>query len=127
MNDKNLQPDSPAKQQMQSYVAKKAEIDLSIEVVLLIVGGVFFFLFGMLLFLIDKGMLPYSEGSMYGLFVVLVSMQIITIGRTPFGDVLRSWLVVIMGLLTAMLGTLAIFYPEYFNMTIRILAGLIVL
>jgi len=127
MNNKNLQQDSLAKQQMQSYVAKKAEIDLSIEVVLLIVGGVFFFLFGVLLFLIDKGMLPYSEGSMYGLFVVLVSIQIITIGRTPFGDVLRSWLVVIMGLLTAMLGTLAIFYPEHLNMTIRTLAGLLVL
>ena len=112
---------------MQPYIAKRAEIDLSIEVVLLIVGGVFFLLFGVLFFLIDKGMLPYSEGSMYGLFVVLVSMQIITMGKTPFGDVLRSWLVVIIGLITAMLGTLAIFYPEYLDTTIRILAGLIVL
>jgi hypothetical protein len=127
MNNKNLPCDSQAQQQLQSYIAKRAEIDLSIEVVLLIVGGVFFLLFGGLLFLIDRGMLPYSEGSMYGLFVVLVSMQIITMGKTPFGDVLRSWLVVIIGLLTAMLGTLAIFYPGYLSMTIRILAGLIVL
>ena len=116
-----------AEQQSQPYIAKRAEIDLSIEVVLLIVGGLFFLLFGVLLFLIDKGMLPYSEGSMYGLFVVLISMQIITMGKTPFGDVLRSWLVIIIGLLAALLGTLAIFYPEYLVTTIRIIAGLIVL
>jgi uncharacterized membrane protein HdeD (DUF308 family) len=127
MNNKNLRPESSAQQQLHRYIAKRAEIELSIEVVLLIVGGVFFLLFGVLLFLIDIGMLPYSEGSMYGLFVVLVSMQIITMGKTPFGDVLRSWLVVILGLLTAMLGTLAIFYPGYLSATIRILAGLIVL
>jgi hypothetical protein len=127
MKSNNLQPESKAQQQLQSQIAERAEIDLSIEVVILIVGGVFFLLFGVLLFLIDRGMLPYSEGSMYGLFVVLVSMQIVTMGKTPFGDILRSWLVVIFGLFTAMLGTLAIFYPDYLNMTIRILAGLIVL
>jgi len=127
MNNKNLRPESSAQQQLQRYIAKRAEIELSIEVVLLIVGGAFFLFFGVLLFLIDRGMLPYSEGSMYGLFVVLVSMQIITMGKTPFGDVLRSWSVVIIGLLTAMLGTLAIFYPGYLSATIRILAGLIVL
>ncbi len=127
MNNGKPQPDSPAQQQLQSNITKKAQIDLSIEVVLLIVGGVFFLLFGVLLFLIDIGVLHYSEGSMYGIFVVLVSMQIITMGKTPFGDVLRSWLVVVIGLLAAMLGTLAIFYPVHLNATIRILAGLIVL
>lgn len=114
-------------QQLQPYIAKRAEIDLSIEVVLLIVGGVYFLLFGILLFLIDRGMLPYSEDSMYGLFVVLVSMQVITMGKTPFGDLLRSWLVVAIGLVTAIAGTLAIFYPGHLSMAIRLLAGLIIL
>jgi uncharacterized membrane protein HdeD (DUF308 family) len=127
MKSKNLQPESKAQQQLQSHIAGRAEIDFSIEVVILIVGGIFFLLFGVLLFQIDRGTLPYSEGSMYGLFVVLVSMQIVTMGKTPFGDILRSWLVVIIGLITAMIGTLAIFYPDYLAMTIRILAGLIVL
>ncbi len=126
MNNNSLRSESSAQQQSKRNIAKRAEIELSIEVVLLIVGGVFFLLFGSLLFLIDRGMLPYSEGSMYGLFVVLVSMQIITMGKTPFGDVLRSWLVVIIGLFTAMLGTLAIFYPEYLSHTVQILAGLII-
>ncbi|MDD1709470.1 MAG: hypothetical protein LUQ37_01010 [Methanoregulaceae archaeon] len=127
MSNGTRQQDSAAEQQLQPYITKRAEIDLSIEVVLLIVGGVFFLLFGALLFLIDKGKLPYSEDSMYGLFVVLVSMQIITMGKTPFGDLLRSWLVVIIGLFTAILGTLAIFYPGHLSMAIRVLAGLIVL
>ena len=127
MNNGDTQQASPGQQQLQPYITKRAEVDLSIEVVLLIVGGVFFLLFGILLFLIDKGMLPYSEDSMYGLFVVLVSMQIITMGKTPFGDLLRSRVVVMIGLGTAILGTLAIFFPGYLSVTIRILAGLIVL
>jgi len=127
MSNGDLPQDPSSQQQLQSYIAKRAEIDLSIEVVLLVVGGVFFLLFGVLLFLIDKVMLPYSEGSMYGLFVVLVSMQIITMGKTPFGDFLRSWFIVIIGLITAMMGTLAIFFPGYLSAGIRILAALIVL
>ena len=113
--------------QLQPYITKRTDIDLSIEVVLLVVGGVYFLLFGALLFLIDKGLLPYSEDSMYGLFVVLVSMQIITMGKTPFGDFLRSWIIVIIGLVTAILGTLAIFFPGYLSLEIRLLAALIVL
>ncbi|MFB3765135.1 MAG: hypothetical protein ACE14P_07785 [Methanotrichaceae archaeon] len=127
MNNESSQSDSSDQRQLQSGIARRAEIDLSIEAVLLIVGGVFFLIFGALLFPINRGLLPYSEGSMYGLFVVLVSMQIVTMGKTPFGDVLRSWLVVIIGLFSAMLGALAVFYPVYLGMAIRILAGLIVL
>jgi uncharacterized membrane protein HdeD (DUF308 family) len=125
MNDGALQQDSG--QQLKPYIEKRAEIDLSIEVVLLVVGGVYFLLFGALLFLIDRGILPYSEDSMYGLFVILVSMQIITMGKTPFGDLLRSWIVVVAGLVTAIIGTLAIFYPGHLSVAIRLLAGLIVL
>ncbi|HNY89427.1 MAG TPA: hypothetical protein PK154_03035 [Methanoregulaceae archaeon] len=127
MKNDTTQENPPCQEQLQQYRAKRHEVDLSIEVVLLVVGGLFFLLFGALLFMIDRGMLPYSEGSMYGLFVILVSMQIITMGKTPFGDLLRSWLVVMIGLFTAMLGTLAIFYPGYLAVTIRVLAGLIVL
>jgi hypothetical protein len=126
MSNADIRQEPSAQQQLQPYIAKRAEIDLSIEVVLLVVGGVFFLLFGVLLFLITRGMLPYSEASMYGLFVVFVSMQIITMGKTPFGDFLRSWFIVIIGLITAMIGTLAIFFPGYLSVEIRILAALIV-
>ena len=64
---------------------------------------------------------------MYGLFVVLVSMQAITMGKTPIGDLRRSWLVVIAGIATAIAGTLALFYPGELGGSIRLLAGAIIL
>ena len=114
-------------ERLQTYISRRAEIDLSIEVVLLLVGGVFFLLFGLLLLPIGAGTLPYSEGAMYGLFVVLVSMQVITMGKTPFGDLLRSWIVVFVGIGAAIIGTLAIFYPDPLAGPIRVLAGATVL
>lgn len=127
MNDEDVLQAPTGQERLQTYIHRRAEVDLSIEVVLLLVGGVFFLLFGLLLFPISAGTLPYSEGAMYGLFVVLVSMQIITMGKTPFGDLLRSWIVVIVGIGTAMVGTVAIFYPGYTTGLIRVLAGVIIL
>ena len=127
MTDTTTDEASREGRDLAAYARGRAKIDLSIEVVLLIVGGVFFLLFGLLLFPISTGALPYSEGAMYGLFVVLVSMQIITMGKTPFGDLLRSRVVVIVGIGTAIVGTLAIFYPGYTTGLIRVLAGAIVL
>lgn len=103
------------------------ETDLSLEVVLLLVFGVFMLLFGILLFSIHRGDLQYSPDSMYGLFLVLVSLQIITMGKTPFGDLHRSWIVIILGICTAILGMLACFIPGYFTEIVRIMVGIILL
>ncbi len=81
----------------------RAESDLSLEVVILIVFGVFMLLFGVLLFRIHTGELPYAPDSTYGLFLVIVSFQIITMGRTPFGDLRRSWAVILLGVFTAVI------------------------
>jgi hypothetical protein len=127
MDDKTMRSGSAEARDLHSYADRRAEVDLSIEVVLLLVGGVFFLLFGLLLVPISAGTLPYSEGAMYGLFVVLVSMQAITMGKTPVGDLRRSWLVVIAGIATAIVGTLALFYPGELGGSIRLLAGAIIL
>ncbi len=125
-NGNSLQPPN-GQERLQAYIHRRVAVDLSIEVVLLLVGGVFFLLFGLALVPISTGMLPYSEGAMYGLFVVLVSMQAITMGKTPIGDLRRSWLVVIAGIATAIAGTLALFYPGELGGSIRLLAGAIIL
>lgn len=125
-NGNSLQPPT-GQERLQAYIHRRVAVDLSIEVVLLLVGGVFFLLFGLALVPISTGMLPYSEGAMYGLFVVLVSMQAITMGKTPIGDLRRSWLVVIAGIATAIAGTLALFYPGELGGSIRLLAGAIIL
>jgi hypothetical protein len=73
--------------------------------------GLFFFLLGLLLTGIYAGALPYSEASTAGFILVLASLQTITMGRTPLGDVRRSWFVVTAGIVLGVLGTLSIFFP----------------
>ena len=67
------------------------ESDLTLEVVILIIFGIFMLLFGLFLFKIHTGALPYAPDSTYGLFLLLVATQMITMGKTPFGDLQRSW------------------------------------
>lgn len=82
---------------------------------------------GILLFQIQTGALSYTPDSTYGLFLVIVSFQIITLGKTPFGDLRRSWALIIIGIFTASMGMLACFIPGYFSMLIRLLVGFILL
>jgi len=103
----------------------RAESDLSLEGVILIVFGVFMLLFGVLLFRIHTGELPYAPDSTYGLFLVIVSFQIITMGRTPFGDLRRSWAVILLGVCTAVIGMVACFIPGLLAEPVRILVGIL--
>jgi hypothetical protein len=56
----------------------RGESDLSLEVVVLLIFGVFWLLFGQLLVKIYTGDLPYGLDSTYGLLLVIVSFQMIT-------------------------------------------------
>ncbi len=101
--------------------------DRSIEIVILLIFGEFMLIFGTLLFAIGTGRLPYNPDSMYGLFLVLVSLQIITMGKTPFGDLRRSWAVVFVGLCAATLGMFACFVPGTLTEAARTTVGLVLL
>ncbi len=107
------------------YFKVTAESDLSLEVVILLILGVFMFLFGLLLFKINTGELPYTPDSTYGLFLVIVSFQVITMGKTPFGDLRRSWVLVLIGIITAILGMVACFIPGQLTELVRILVGVL--
>jgi len=78
------------KMETPDYFKVNEESDLSLEVVILLILGVFMFLFGLFLFKISTGELPYTPDSTYGLFLVIVSFQVITMGKTPFGDLRRQ-------------------------------------
>lgn len=80
-------------------------------------------LFGLLLFWIHTGALPYAPDSTYGLFLVIVSLQVITMGKTPFGDLRRSWPVIILGICTAIIGMVACFIPGTLTTLVRLLVG----
>lgn len=99
------------------------EADLTIEVVILIILGIFMFLFGVLLFQINTGILPYAPDSTYGLFLLLIAFQIVTMGKTPFGDLKRSWLLILVGICVAIVGMAAGFIPGYLSEYVRILVG----
>ena len=83
------------------------------------------FLFGMLLFKIHTGDLPYNPDATYGLFLLLVSFQVITRVKTPFGDLRRSWALVTTGIATAILGMAACFIPGILTEFVRALVGIV--
>jgi hypothetical protein len=120
-----LMPSESQQNQIQAILREAS--DLSVEVVVLLIYGVFMLLFGLLMFKINTGELPYSPDSTYGLFLVLVSFQVIALGKTPFGDLRRSWALIILGMFTAMAGMAACFIPGYFTGIIRPLVGIILL
>jgi hypothetical protein len=113
------------RQQTPSRARMGEEADLSLEIVILLIYGVSMLLFGLLLFKIHRGALPYNSNSAYGLFLVMVSFQIITMGKTPFGDLRRSWALISIGMFAAILGMAACFIPRYFTEFVRLLVGIV--
>jgi uncharacterized membrane protein HdeD (DUF308 family) len=116
--------ESDNRQEQKTFLKMREESDLSLEVVILLLIGVFTLIFGLLLIKIHTGALPYTPDSTYGLFLVLVSFQIVTMGKTPFGDLRRSWLLIIIGITTAILGMTACFIPGIISEIVRILVGI---
>lgn len=108
-----------------SYARRIEESDLSLAVVILFLLGVFGLLFGLLLFRIDTGDLPYNPDSTYGLFLVLVSFQVITFGKTPSGDLRRPWALIIIGNCTALSGMASCFIPGYLPGPVHVLVGVV--
>ena len=99
--------------------------DLTLEVVILLVFGIFMLLFGLLLFRISSGDLSYNPDGTYGILLVILSLQMITMGKTPFGTFRRSWILVITGICMAVVGTVACFIPGLMTEPIRELVGII--
>lgn len=103
------------------------EFNFTLETVLLLVLGIFMLIFGILLVFINTGALPYTPDSTYGLFLVLVALQVITMGKTPFGEVRRTWLVIIAGICAGILGMTACFIPGALSGIIHDLVGALLL
>ncbi len=102
------------------------DLDISMEIVVLLVLATFMALFGVLLFGIRTGALPYNPDSTYGLFLVIVSFQVVTLGKSPFGDLRRSWALVV-GMCAAILGMTASFLPGYLREVERVAVAIILL
>lgn len=97
------------------------KVDLPLEAVILLVAGLAMLITGALLFPISSGRLPYYEDGLYGLLLVMVALQIIGLGKTPFGDVRRSRLLIGAGVVVAAIGMAAAFIPGILGPLPRIL------
>jgi hypothetical protein len=88
--------------------------DLPFEVVILLITGMALLITGILLLPVSSGALSYYENGLYGLLLVMFALQIITMGKTPFGDMRRSRLLIAVGAVIASAGIVTCFVPGVF-------------
>jgi uncharacterized membrane protein HdeD (DUF308 family) len=108
-------------------MSQKADPDTSLEIFVLLILGLFMVLFGVLLFGIEGGRFSYNRDSTYGLFLVIVAFQAAALGKTPFGEFQRSWLLLVIGFCVAIIGLFGTFIPGISSDFLRILVGVILL
>jgi len=97
------------------------QADLSLEVVILLFAGMAMLILGLLLFPVYAGTLPYYENGLFGLILVVFALQILSMGKTPFGDIPRSATLVLFGVIIAAVGIITCFIPGLLGMVPRIL------
>ena len=97
------------------------EANVPLESVLVFMAGVMLLITGALLFPVSSGRLDYYENGLYGLLLVMFALQIITMGKTPFGEARRSVPVLVGGGLVAAIGTGTCFVPDLYAWLPRIL------
>ncbi|HOJ97281.1 MAG TPA: hypothetical protein PK024_10655 [Methanospirillum sp.] len=87
------------------------EASLSVPVSFLILLGVIFTLFALLLIPIGLGLYPFSRDSQFGLLMVIMAIQVLALGKTPLGIYKRSWPLILIGLLIVSLGICSCMIP----------------
>lgn len=87
--------------------------DLPLEVVILLIGGMIMLLTGIVLFAVSQNVAPYYQNGVYGLLLVIFALQTVTLGKTPFGELRRSRLVLAAGVAVAAVGIAACFIPSF--------------
>ena len=97
------------------------DVFLPLESVILFIGGMALAVTGVLLFFVFAGQLPYDETGFFGILLVVFSLQIITLGKTPFGEVRRSKFLLGFGIITACIGIITCCIPGILGPAPRIL------
>jgi hypothetical protein len=99
---------------MVKMIFKDAEPPL--EVVILFIGGMVMVLTGILFLPFFGGVFLYYENGLLGLLLIIFALQMIMLGRTPFGDFSRSKVVLTAGLAIAAIGMAACFLPTFIGL-----------
>jgi len=95
--------------------------DIPLEVVILLLGGMTMLVTGVLLFPVYAGTLPYYENGLYGLLLFIFALQVVALGKTPFGEMRRSVPLVAAGVIVAGVGIVTCFIPDVFSEISRLL------
>lgn len=97
------------------------EVGLPLEAAILLITGLMVLITGILLFPVSTGVLPYYENGLYGLLLFIFALQIVTLGKTPFGDMSRSIPILVIGVIIAAVGIVTCFIPDVLRQIPRIL------
>ena len=95
--------------------------DIPLEVVILLLAGMAMLVTGILLFPVYAGTLPYYENGLYGLLLFIFALQVVALGKTPFGEMRRSTPLVAAGVIVAGVGIVTCFVPDIFSEISRLL------
>jgi len=90
------------------------EANLPLEVALLLIAGLTMLITGILLFPVSFGEIPYYKNGLYGLLIFIFALQIVTMGKTPFGDMSKSVPLIVIGIIIALIGIITCFVPVDF-------------
>jgi hypothetical protein len=101
--------------------------ELPLTPLFMMMFGIFSLLYGILLFPIMAGALPYDSEGASALFVIIFALMMSFLGFTPIGVMRHSWLLFFIGLALTMLGALAFMSPGTLAGAIGVILGLILL
>lgn len=100
------------------------EAKISLEVLILLFIGLIMLILGIVLVPIALGVLPYYEDGVFGLLLIIGSLQMQTSGKTQFGFMKRSWPAIIIGFIIAVIGFVTCFVPGIFGDIPKILIAI---
>lgn len=101
-----------------------AEADLTLEVVLLLLAGMAMLLLAIMLVPVYTGTLPYYENGLFGLLLVVFSLQALSLGKTPFGDWGGYRALLVGGIAVGAVGIVTCFIPDALGPLPRLLLTL---
>ncbi|MDD4126508.1 MAG: hypothetical protein PHV39_02330 [Methanomicrobium sp.] len=104
-----------------SRLFMEASIPLSVAIMLPV--GVLLLLLGLLLFPVSMGLIPFSPDGQMGLLMVIMAIQMLTLGETPLGQYSRSWLLIIVGIVFAGMGIFSCIVPGILTGILQELIG----
>ncbi|MCQ2356461.1 MAG: hypothetical protein MJ014_05535 [Methanocorpusculum sp.] len=94
---------------------------LPAEVVVLLLMGLMMLILGILLFPVYAGLLPYYEEGLFSLLIIVAALQILALGKSPFGDVHRGLPTIAFATAVLIFGIVICFIPDIFGDIPRLL------